>query len=93
MNKDWRKAQNGNYDIFFIVDDLIEGHKPTSSEAEAHNLDKKYIADWTKCHLKDYVLLKTINISDEEFKLYLLHSLGDDIFHAYHTDLAHQGRN
>ena len=52
------------------------------------------IADWTKYHLKDGVLYKTITFGDEEFDLLCLpYSLRDDIFHAYHTDLGHQGRD
>ena len=40
MDKDQRKAHNDNYDIFLIVDNLIERHKPASSEAKTHDLDK-----------------------------------------------------
>ena len=35
IGKDWRKAQSKDYDISFIVDHLIEGHKPSSLEANA----------------------------------------------------------
>ena len=52
------------------------------------------IADWTKYNLRDGVLYKTIPLSDEEFDpICLPHSLREDIFHAYHTDLVHQGRD
>ena len=94
MGKDWRKAQSEDHDISFIVDHLIEGHKPSSSEAHASKIDNRMIADWTKYHLKDGVLYKTITLSDEEFdRICLPHSLRDEIFHAYHTDLGHQGRD
>ena len=94
MCKDWWKAQSEDHDISFIVDHLIEGHKPSSSEAHARKIDNRMIADWTKYHLKDRVLYKTITLSDEEFdQICLPHSLRDEIFHAYHTDLGHQGRD
>ena len=60
MGKDWRKAQSEDHNISFIVDHLIEGHKPSSSEAHARKIDNRMIADWTKYHLKDGVLYKTI---------------------------------
>ena len=78
MGKDWKKSQRDDNDISFIVDHLIEGHKPSSSEADASKIDKRMIADWAKYHLKDGVLYKTITLSDEEFDLIcLLHSLVD----------------
>ena len=56
MGKDWRKAQSEDHDISFIVDHLIEGYKPSSSEAHARKIDNRMIADWTKYQLKDGVL-------------------------------------
>ena len=94
VGKDWRKAQRDDHGISFIVDHLIEGHKLSLSEADASKIDKRMIVDWTKYHLKDGVLYKTITLSDEEFDLLCLpHSLRDDRFYAYFTDLGHQGRD
>ena len=56
MGKDWRKAQSEDHDISFIVDHLIEEHKPSSSEAHASERDNRMSVDWTKYHLKDGVL-------------------------------------
>ena len=67
MCKHWRKAQSEDQDISFIVDHFIEGHKPSSSGADASKVDKRKIVDWTKYHPKDGVLYKTITLSDEEF--------------------------
>ena len=53
MGKDWRKAKSEHHDISFIVDHLIEGHKPLSSEADASKIDKRMIVDRTRYHLKD----------------------------------------
>ena len=42
MGKILRKAKNEDHSISSNVDHLIEGHKPTPSEAESltHNLDR-----------------------------------------------------
>ena len=73
MGYDWRKAQREDHDISFLVDHLIKGHKPSSSDEDASKIDKIMIADWTKYHLKDGVLYKNIILSDAEFVLYALH--------------------
>ena len=57
IDKDWRKAQSEDHDIPFIVDHLIKGHKPSSSDANASKIDKRLIADWTKYHLYKTITL------------------------------------
>ena len=71
ISKGRRKAQSEDHDISFIVDLLLDGHKPSSSEADAYRLDKRMIVHWTKYHLKDGVLYKTNTLSDEEFYLFI----------------------
>ena len=66
MGKDWRKAKREHHDISSIVDHLIEGHKPLSSEADASKIDKRMIVDRPRYHLKDGIQYKTITLSDEE---------------------------
>ena len=51
---------------------LMEGHKPSSSEAHVRKIDNRMIADLTMYQLKDGVLYKTITLSDEEFDLICL---------------------
>ena len=49
------------------IDYLIEGQKATSSETEAHDINKRFLVDGTKYHLKDGVLYMTTTISEESF--------------------------
>ena len=81
--KDWRQAQSEERNLRFAVNCLLEGCKPTREDAENQGVDRRFIADWVKYHLKDGVLYKNATVSEEDFDLlYLPQSLGGEIFQA-----------
>ena len=93
LAKDWRQAQSEDRNLRFVVNCLLEGCKPTAEDAENQGVDRRFVADWDKYHLKDGVLYKNATVSKEDFDLLCLpQSLRDEVFQAYHTDLGHQGR-
>ena len=92
--KDWIQAQSEDRNIRFVINSMLEGCKPTTEMADSQDIDRRFIADWEKYHLKEGVLYKKATVSEEEFDLLCLpHKLRDDIFKAYHADLGHQGRD
>ena len=93
-SKDWRQVQSADTAIKFVVDRLVEGHRPAKEEADIQGIDRRYVTDWERYLLKDGVLYKTATVSGEEFDILCLpRTLWDDVFQAYHTDLGHQGRD
>ena len=88
--KDWRQAQSEDHNLRFIIGNLFEGCKPTQESADIRGIERRFISDWDKYHLKEGVLYERAIISEEDFDLMCLpQSLRDDIFQAYHTDLGH----
>ena len=92
--KNWRQAQSEDHNLRFIISYLLEGCKPTTETVDSRGIDRRFLCDWDKYHLKEGVLYKRAFISEDDFDLMCLpQSLRDDIFQAYHTDLGHQGRD
>ena len=93
-SQDWRKAQASDPNICFIIDNLLTGRKPTSQQANQHDIDMKYLSDWNTYNLKDGILYKSATFNGEiNDRLVLPESLKDIVFEAYHDDLGHQGRD
>ena len=46
FSHDWQKAQADNQNINYIIDKLIAGQKPKTSEMERDNLDKRFLQYW-----------------------------------------------
>ena len=88
------KFQNPN--LFVLSDACTHPYKPI--EISPFNFFKVGCIK-NDCRLgkepsKRGVLHMTITLSEEEFDLICLpHSLREDIYHAYHTDPPHQGRD
>ena len=92
--QDWQKAQAADANINFLIDHVLTGQKPTTSQAEENGIDHRYMADWEKLKLKDGVLYRTAEIRGVVAEqLVLPDSMKEIVFHAYHDDLGHQGRD
>ena len=89
--QDWQKA---DANINFLIDHVLTGQKPTTSQAEENGIDHRYMADWEKLKLKDGVLYRTAEIRGVVAEqLVLPDSMKEIVFHAYHDDLGHQDRD
>ena len=80
---DWRKAQASDPNINCIMDYVLTGQMPTTTQAEENRIDHGYLANWEKFKLKDGVLYRTCVASIHE----------RNNFRAHHDDLGHQGRD
>ena len=79
--KDWKQAQSEDHNLRFIIGHLLEGCKPTQESTDIRGIDRRFLSDWDKYHLKEGVLYKRAIISEEDFDLMCLpQSLRDDIF-------------
>ena len=87
---DWQKAQASDSNINFIVDHLLIGQKPTSTQVERGGVDQRYVLEWEKLQLKDGVLYRTTDINGESVDQLVLPAS----MKAYHDNLGrHQGRD
>ena len=50
--KDWRQAQSEDHNLRFVVNCLLEGCKPTAEDTENPGVDRRFVEDWDKYHLK-----------------------------------------
>ena len=92
--QDWRKAQASDANINCIMDYVLTGQTPTTTQAEENGVDHRYLANWEKFKLRDGVLYRTSDIRGETVEqLVLPASMRETIFRAYHDDLGHQGRD
>ena len=91
---DWIKAQQNDPAISRIIETVKEGLKPTTKEAEKHNIDKRYLRDWDKFVIEDDILFRHASVEGHDCKqLVLPRTLRELVFQSYHNDLGHQGRN
>ncbi len=92
--QDWKKAQRDDHTISLMIRSIESGQRPTALQVEAHNLDSRYFKEWDKLEMSNEILFRRTKLQDQDcLQLVLPHRLRPDIFHAYHDDLGHQGRD
>ena len=65
---DWQKAQADGQNINYIVDKLIAGQKPKTSDMERYNIDKGFLQYWNNYKLNNGVLHRETNINGERIE-------------------------
>ena len=90
-SRDWKKAQATDVNLKSLLDNILEGHKPSGQDAERNGVDQAFLAEWDTYTVKDGVLYKRHSVNGEECnQLVLPDKLKETIFSAYHDDLGHK---
>ncbi|MCG8034843.1 MAG: DDE-type integrase/transposase/recombinase, partial [Candidatus Thiodiazotropha taylori] len=94
-SKDWHKAQRNDQTLKCIIDQLKEGsrvHAPPTQSAPS--MDHRYFKDSDRLFMLHDVLYRRVELNGQTFQqLVLPLAFRDVVFHAFHDDLGHQGRD
>ena len=73
QTKDWHKAQADDQNICFIIDRLIAGQRPTKTDIERNNIDKRFLHHWENYKLKNGVLYRESTIDNQKIEQLCYH--------------------
>jgi transposase InsO family protein len=94
-SKDWKLAQQQDPIVSEVIRHVKAGTRPFATR-NLNNFSslQGYLREWDNLELKDGVLYKLGIFNDHSYwQLVLPEHLREEIFHALHTDLGHQGRD
>ena len=92
--KDWRKAQLDDSSLRCIIPLIQEGSGVPAKRSLDPAVDTRYLKEWNKMFMSNGVLHRRVTFNDQDFiQLVLPPLFRDEVFHALHDDLGHQGRD
>ena len=92
--KDWRKAQLDDSSCRCIIPLIQEDSRVPAKRSLDPAVDTRYLKEWNKMFMSNGVLHRRVTSNDQDFiQLVFPPLFRDEVFHALHDDLGHQGRD